>query len=164
MSNEVKRLTDEDWALLLPEQNIQLGKTQYAIKPMGLEVLASVVNDVKSIQVELKEAGVTLENYSELDKLLAMTSIVLENIPQALQKASTLHIADLNRLPITAAVSVLSSVLDINIKSHEGLEKNLLDLATKIAKVTDTGLGMPSSSSSSQDTSGEKSKDTPSAK
>lgn len=164
MSDEVKRLTDDDWDLLLPEKSITLGKTLYPIKPMGLEVLASVVADVKTIQSDLKEAGVTLENYSDIDRLVFMTSAILENVPQALQKASGLHIEDLKRLPLNIVVKVLGTVLDINIESHEGLEKNLLDLAEKINKVTDTGLGMSSNSSSGQATSGKKSKSTRLAK
>jgi len=156
MSDDAKRLTDADWDLLLPEKVAKLGSTEIPIKPMGLETLASVIRDVKSIQGELTEAGITLQNYSDIDKLIAMTSAVLDRIPEAMQKASGIHVDDLKRLPLNAAVHVLGVVLDANIDSHEGLEKNLLDLAGKIGKLTDTGLGTSSSSSSDQDMGGKK--------
>lgn len=167
MSNDVKRLADDDWELLLPTSSLTLGKTVYSLEPMGLAVLASVVKDIKTIQIDLKENEVTLQNYSDIDKLISMTSVVLEKIPQVLQKASNIHVDDLARLPLNVAVQVLGTVLDVNIKSHEGLEKNLLDLAMKIAKVTNmTDMGSETSSNSllSQDTNGKTSKTTHSVK
>lgn len=164
-------LSEEDFNLLLPGKAIIVGRSEIIIRPLGIERLKLMLARLGAIASTLSDAGITFKNYNKEDNLFKVVAIVLEKAPDLLSDVSTINVVDLRRLPLMANVQILSDVLEINIESQEGLEKNLNVLADMIGRLRAGALGVepppaepvsvPSSKDSlKKDTHGKKSKHT----
>jgi hypothetical protein len=170
MNEDKFRLTDEDFALLLPTEVVTVGKSLVPVAPLGIADLQILVQKLSAIHSDLVEAGITLKNYSDESKLLPLVDIIMGKAPTILSDASGIAVEDLRRLPLTSTVKIASEVLRINVKSQEGLEKNLSSLADMIARIQSGAVGKtaptgqgsvsPSKGSSKQGTRGKQSKGT----
>ena len=134
------RLSDADWAELLPGRELKLGKTNLTIKPLGLEELSGVIKQIRSVWGLFKKKGITPKNYKNPDNLETIAVTIISEVPGLLETLTGLDIEDIKRLPITPVVTMLNLAIDVNIDSQEGLEKNLEDLAAKMGRLTQTGL------------------------
>jgi len=128
-------LSEEDFELLLPGKIITVGKSEIVIKPLGTEMLKLMFQRLGAIAGTLKEAGITFKNYNKEDQLFKLVEVIMDKAPSLLSDASNIEIADLQRLPVMTNVQILTDVLEINIESQEGLEKNLHVLAGMIGRL-----------------------------
>lgn len=157
-TKEVKRIVDADWDNLLPGKEMAIGQTSFTIRPLGFGDFTSAIKKIESIQGKLTEAGVTASNYKKSDKLFSVASLIMSEIPEVLSEASGVHIEDLNRMPISIVIDIISQVIDVNIESQQGLSKNFSALAGKVRELM-SGVGasqIQSSRSSRQATVGKK--------
>lgn len=157
-------LSEEDFELLLPGKTITVGQSEIVIKPLGTEMLKLMFQRLGAIAETLKEAGISFKNYNKEDKLFQLVEIIMDKAPSILSDASTIALADLQRLPLLANVQILTEVLEINIESQEGLEKNLHVLADMIGRLKAGALGaeepLPAEQVSAQSSKGSLKKDT----
>jgi len=166
MSEQKTKLTDEDFKLLLPSRLISVGNSKIEITPLGIAELKSILQRVNLISADLAAATIDGENYMEADKLFKLVEIIMDKAPDILSDASKIAVEDLLRLPLAPNVEILRSVLEINIESQEGLEKNLSRLAEMIGQLrgaespppTTQDLGHSAKGSSKKGTRGKKSK------
>lgn len=134
------RLSDEDWAELLPGRELRLGKTSLTIKPLGLEDLAEVIKQIRAVWGMFQEKGITPKNYRKPDNMETIAITIINEVPGLLESLTKLSIEDIKRLPLAPVVTMLNLAIDVNLESQEGLEKNLGDLAAKMGRLTKTGL------------------------
>ena len=59
----------------------------------------------------------------------------MDNIPDLLANASGIPLEDFLRLPISPVVEILNAVIDVNLESQRGLEKNLPALVAKLTSL-----------------------------
>lgn len=129
------RLTNDDWQDLLPGTEIKLGKSVISLYPLGVGLLTEVIRKLNLIKDEIIEAGIDFTNFSDIKKLLPLTSVILEKCPEIIQTATNIHVDDIKRLPLDTCVKLINDVIDINLKSKEGLEKNFIALTQKISSM-----------------------------
>lgn len=135
-----KRSLGIDWDAAFPGHEIKVAGVSIILKPMGAELLASVIKRLKSIGTELASAGVTKDNYRTAEGLPALASVVLAECPTIVSDASNIKLADIKRLPVEELVVLIGGILEVNLKSREVLEKNLQNLAGTLEKMV-AGVG-----------------------
>lgn len=139
MSEEKKiKLSDQDWENLVPIIEIPIASQKVSIRPLGFKKLTETIRKFQNSQKELLESGVTLENYSSPEGMLAITTIILERMPDIISDSSNIDLTDVERLPINVALTLVEAILDANITSQKGFLKNLTALATKAAQLMGT--------------------------
>lgn len=134
-------LSEQDFELLLPGKTITVGTSEIVIKPLGMERLKLMFQRLGTIAETLKAEGITFKNYNKEDKLLKLVEVIMDKAPDLLSDASNIKLADLQRLPVMINVRILTDVLELNIESQEGLEKNLHVLAGMIGRLKAGALG-----------------------
>lgn len=136
MTEESKvSLSQEDWDSLVPIKEVSIASKKIVVKPLGFKKLRETIVKLGTIEKELTEKGVTLENYESAQSLLAIASIVLERMPEIISDSSNLHPDDIEGLPINVAIILVEAILDANIESQKGLVKNLAALASKAGQI-----------------------------
>ena len=123
--NDMLPLTSEDWDMLLPGTPVQLGKSTRVIRPLGVTALKTVISQAMVLLPQLRELGITADNYETPENLLKLADIIWTAIPEVLAEASGLCVEDIKRLPLSAAANVLAVVITVNVESQDSLTKNL---------------------------------------
>ena len=127
--------SDEDWQLLLPGKDILLGSKTLQICPLSLEDFSTVVRRVLTVTEKFSAEGITRENFASAEKLPAVVDLLMTYIPDVVSLASGIPIKDLKRLPMAKVLEVVNLLLDVNLESQDGLEKNLQMLVEKLQRV-----------------------------
>ena len=115
---------------------ITLCGTKVLLFPTPTERLARVVAQIKSVMGELKEAGLTFENYNEPENLITLAEVLMSRCPSVLSDASDIDLDDIRRLPPGEILVLLKGVIDINVKDRENLTKNFQSLTGAIKGLT----------------------------
>jgi hypothetical protein len=157
MSDDFKRLDDDDWGELFPSRSVPIGKRNHEMRPLSLEEIGKLTGTLKgpAIRKRMEMAGVTRENAGR--KIPQLAQILIDSAPEALEIAFQLHRDDIKRLPMSAFLKLADAAVEINVESQGGLEKNLWALGGAIVPVLVGALETLSSSSASADTDSEKS-------
>ena len=148
MSDKIK-LSVEDWELLLPVNEFQIGNTKVNIQPLGLHDWAIVLKKLGDSVSNWRK--VIIDNASEKALLIDQIKQALPLISQALDSdlisiltiMTNIDEEDLKRLPPKIASDLFSFCLDVNIESQRGLEKNLTALTGKIGAIMTIGQNQP---------------------
>jgi hypothetical protein len=109
------RLTEDDWATLLPVEEFQLGNTILYLEPFGAYDMAKAWKTISG----LKKKAVNIEDLPE---------VVLQHCPQLVSKASGLHQDDVKRLlekRPAVALELVAKLVEINLNDYDTLVKNL---------------------------------------
>lgn len=117
------KLTDDDWAVLLPATAFRLGTQTLQLRPLGLAALGPVASELARIYEQLRE--------KDIDQ---MAALIVGESPALIAAMSGLDVEDVKRLPGLLAIGLATACIDVNIKSSEDFLKNLLALAGKITK------------------------------
>ena len=141
LKKEKRKLTDEDWDLLLPGEEVKLGATRIDLKPLGFQEFVLTVRRLGQVRDVLAKEGLTLENFNEPENLLKLVVVVMDEVPELLSDILDVDKADLQRVPVTTMVEVARKVIEINVKSQEGLLKNLTALARGMGEITSSVSG-----------------------
>lgn len=154
----MKRLTDEDFNLLLPGEVVKLGKTDILIKPVSpfsddFKLLYLRLKELESI---FKESEITFQNFPY--KLPVVTEIIFEHAPDILSMITDIHEDDLKRLPLGKIAEIIETIMKVNQKSYEGFEKNLNTWMGEAVKMLRGVTLILSIFSSGADTAGTRSK------
>lgn len=120
-----------DLKSLFPGETVKIGDQSVYIQPLGLKQLAVISTKLKGILSIFSESGITLENYNEPQNLMMMAAILLNQFPEVLEEASNIEIESLEALPLELIIEILNAVIDVNLKSKEGLEGNFKSLMGK---------------------------------
>lgn len=131
-----RRRLEVDWDSLFPGDVVQIGNTQIDIPPLSLLQLARVTRILKGFGSLLAEQGITWDNYQDQSNIVIIASILLDQFPEVLSEASNIALEDIERLPIDSIVSILSTVIEVNLKSKDNLEKNFKSLTKKLEIMT----------------------------
>ena len=127
--------SDEDWKLLLPGKDITLGSKVIQIKPLNLDTFSTVIRRIVTVTDKFASEGITKENFPSPEKLPIVVDLIMTYIPDVLFIASEIPVKDLKRLPLAKALELVNLVLDVNLESQDGLEKNLQMLVGKLQRV-----------------------------
>ena len=130
------RLSDEDFELLLPSKVITVGKSKITVRPLGFMATKEMADQFSAILADLISAGISFKNYTEPDKLLELVRITMDTSPTLLADMSGIAVEDLERLLLSTNVEIFTQVLELNIESQEGLEKNLQSLTGIIQRLS----------------------------
>jgi len=118
---------------LFPGQDITFGTKTIVIRPLSIQQIALLTKQINGIGTTLKSLSVNWDNYNTPENLFTIASVLLENFPNVLEEASNILIDDLQVLPIEAIVQILETIIEVNLKSKEALEKNFKSLTEKFA-------------------------------
>ena len=99
MSDELIKLSDDDWDILLPGTPFPLGKTVLDLRPLGVDDVKKALSMVHGLKDELFGAGITEQNYRDKDKLITLSKVVLEHAPALVELCSKVRVEDLKKLP-----------------------------------------------------------------
>lgn len=116
---------------LFPGETIEIGNSSIIIRPLSIEQIALISKKITGLGNILSEQGITWENYEEIENMFKIASVILENFPDVLEEASNVNIEDLKMLPIEPIVQIVDKIIEVNLKSKEGLEKNFKSLISK---------------------------------
>lgn len=136
-------LSSEDWDLLLPGTEYPIGKSKIMLKPLGLESLSNVLEALHKLIDDWKDVLTDTSAGKANQKAMTVTEQILLYFPKVtsliqvhgihiISDMSGLHEDDVKRLPPNIAVELFDKCLELNIKSQEGLEKNLTALADQV--------------------------------
>lgn len=139
MSTETKiKLSSEDWKNLVPIKTVEIGSQKITIRPFGFKNLTEVIGKLRSIQTELTELGLTLDNYNSPENVLSLMGIILSRMPEIIIESCNIDNEDLDNLPTKVVFKLVEAMLDCNIESNKGFVKNLTALASKAALLMST--------------------------
>lgn len=130
--------SDEDWKCLLPGVAVKLGSKTIRIKPFGLEDFIVILNQLMSLQSVFEQEGINQKNFTSPEKIPRLTRVLMDNIPEVLGKATGIPTTDLRLLPVAKIIEIVNALLEVNLESQEGLEKNLQSLVGKLGKLVPT--------------------------
>jgi len=154
------KLTDKDWALLLPGESVELGKQDLQIVPLSLYALKGVSLRLRHVVKEMGSRKITFDNCLK-DKIDESLNVLMTETPELLEAAIGLAADDIKRLPFGKIIEIVDVVIRVNKASKEGLEKNLKSLVAAVPAAINGASEILSSFSSQTDTAGKKSKATP---
>ena len=157
------KLTDKDWALLLPGESVKLGKQDLHIGPLNLDALKGVSLRLRHVVKEMGSRQITFDNCLK-EKFDEALNVMMTEAPELLEAASGLASDDMKRLPFGKIVEIVDVILRVNEASKEGLEKNLRSLVAAVPAVINGASEILYSFSPPADTDGKTSKPTPLAK
>lgn len=133
-----------DWDTLLPGQEYTLGQTKLKIVPLGLEDTGVLLKRLSEL-IELW--GPILEEYGQgefltkqpkdkiAEVLPKMSEMISKYTPDILSLVSGVEEADIKRLPPAIALDLAVFCIGVNVKSLEGLEKNLASLVVSVTRM-----------------------------
>jgi hypothetical protein len=133
--NENSIFSDEDWQLLLPGKDITLGSKTLQVRPLDLDNFSTVIRRIVTVTDKFASENINRDNFSSTEKLPAVVDIIMTYIPDVLSLATDIPVKDLKRLPLAKALELVNLVLDVNLESQDGLEKNLQMLVGKLQRV-----------------------------
>ena len=120
-----------DFSKLYRTTTIEIGGTMVTIRPLTYVQWAELLSKADLIIEKCRALGITLENYREPAKTLALAKIIVVDFIDVLAEVTNIHEDDLKALPIEIVVDILGTAIEINMASKEDLEKNFNRL-TKI--------------------------------
>ena len=120
------KLKQNDWKALFPIEKFQIGETVLELKPLALENLPKVVEDVEHLKAVLAEKDIVLGNFGENWDVII--KLIASDAPGIVSTLSGLDVDDIMRLPLGVAVSLTSKCVEVNRKSATDLVKNLTTL------------------------------------
>jgi len=132
---ETSFFSDEDWQDLLPTKEVKVGSKTVRIEPFGVKAFKHAIQKVISVQGVFESEGITRANFNTAEKIPKVAIIIMDNIPDLLANASGIPLEDFLRLPISPVVEILNAVIDVNLESQRGLEKNLPALVAKLTSL-----------------------------
>lgn len=132
--------SEDEWRDLLPVEDVPIGKRVVSIPAMGFEDTVWVIARLLSIRDLFKKEGISLKKMKSVDDMPVETlqkilKIIMTNIPDVVERASGIPFSDFRRFPFPVSIPVIRAVLNVNIESFEGLEKNLQDLVGSIKSI-----------------------------
>lgn len=125
-----------DWDSLFPGSSLTIGDSTVVIRPLGILSLATIAKQLKGFGKLIADDGVTWETYHHPENLVKIAAILLDKFPSVLAEASNIEEEDLALLPLETILTILNTVLEVNMKSKEDLEKNFKSLAGKFQSLT----------------------------
>ena len=128
------KLNTADWNILFPSKIVKVGTQSVNIKALGLDKLAELIGSLEFLIRECKDKGINLGNYQSHYTDLA--SIILLESPEILALLTEIDADDIKKLPISVAVELLKTSLDVNLESQDELSKNLYALVGQVAAIT----------------------------
>ena len=121
-----------DFSKLYRTTTMEIGGAMVTIRPLTYIQWAELLSKADLIIAKCKEKDITLENYREPMKTLALAQIIVTDFINVLSEASNIHEDDLKALPIEIIVDIISTVIEVNMASKDDLEKNFNRLATML--------------------------------
>ena len=131
--------SDEDWENLLPGKPIKLGSKTIIIRPFGVEDFKQVVKQLVGLRKTFTDQGITKDNFQN-DKLPEVAEILFNEVPELIEKSTEIPSKDLMRLPLAKGVEIVALMIEVNLESQEGLEKNLQGLVGGLQKLSQGAL------------------------
>lgn len=121
-----------DFSKLYRTTTMDIGGAMVTIRPLTYIQWVELLSKADLIIAKCKEKDITLENYREPMKTLALAQIIVTDFINVLSEASNIHEDDLKALPIEIIVDIISTVIEVNMASKDDLEKNFNRLATML--------------------------------
>ena len=121
-----------DFSKLYRTTTMDIGGALVTIRPLTYIQWVELLSKADLIIAKCKEKDITLENYREPMKTLALAQIIVTDFINVLSEASNIHEDDLKALPIEIIVDIISTVIEVNMASKDDLEKNFNRLATML--------------------------------
>ena len=113
-----------DFSKLYRTTTIEIGGTMVTIRPLTYVQWAELLSKADLIIEKCRALGITLENYREPAKTLALAKIIVVDFIDVLAEVTNIHEDDLKALPIEIVVDILGTAIEINMASKEDLDKN----------------------------------------
>ena len=123
MENSI--FSDDDWAVLLPENIVQIGSKAISIKPLTISNFSTISAKATHVFKQLKAKGYFTDPETYGNDIAKAAPFILSEIPEVISEITSIPEGDLKRLPIGKVVEIITSIIEINIRDHETLEKNL---------------------------------------
>ena len=125
MSNlEFLELGEDDFAVLLPEEEYTLGKQNLILRPLSLEdsaiLMSALRKDWPELVKDFVERGVTLENAEQ--QMMAIGEVIIHRVPMVLAIMSGVHPDSLARVPLIDAVRLFNKCLKVNLRDQDFFE------------------------------------------
>jgi len=129
ISNEVSIFTDEDWAILLPANTVQVGTVLINVTPLTWKSFSEVSSKTIYIVKKMSREGMFKSISETSNNLDTIVPLLIKEAPEILKVLTGIPVIDLVRLPISKVLELVSSAFEINTRDQEALEKNLEGLA-----------------------------------
>lgn len=121
-----------DFSKLYRTTTMEIGGAMVTIRPLTYVQWAELLSKADLIIAKCKENDITLDNYREPMKAIALAKIIITDFINVLSEASNIHEDDLKALPLDIIVAIIGTVIEVNMASKEDLEKNFNRLATML--------------------------------
>lgn len=130
-----------DLDTLFPGETFTVGNSSVVIRPLSILQIATISKQLKGMGKVLAKDGITWENYNTQENLIQIAMILLENFSDVLEEASNVNAADLQALPLEVIVDLVNTIMEVNLKSKDTLEKNFKSLIEKFTPGPQEGEG-----------------------
>lgn len=147
-------LSDEDWGILLPGQEILLGNTAITIRPLNIKDFSSLTSKVTSVVTRIKDRDITMSTLNKGNNFESVIRIIVKDAPEILTILSGIPVRDIIRLPLNKNIEIAARAWEINLADQEALSKNLQSVANMIQQLTGMlGQAVPAQDSETQSNS-----------
>lgn len=123
---------------LFPSEEFKIGNKVSYIKPLSFLQYQKSIKQLKNLQKEITDKGITSENWQSPDKFIDICEIGLEQFPDLLADFSGVPKEVIIELPIEYVIDLVSVVISVNLKSKDTLIKNFQGLVNKVASLLST--------------------------
>lgn len=127
-------LTEDDFEILLPGRDVQLGNTVVRIVPLQISDLTPLGVILSTAWPDFAHAivdrGITKDNYR--DHFADLLEIMLDRVPQIIEMLSGVDVASIRRLPLITGTDLLQTCIEVNMR-----DRDFFDWLSDLRKIMD---------------------------
>lgn len=134
MDRKLIHLSDDQLNTLFPSEKVQLGETTVIIRPLGLEDLILISDDIVGLMKKLSDKGITADNYESRMSDVAM--VVISEYPNLVSVVTNIDPDTIRKLPLATNLDIVVKALKVNMYDQEAFLKNLVTLVDLLENAT----------------------------
>ena len=127
-------LDQQDWESLFTGATVAVGKKILVVRPYSIMQLAQLKSMLRGIATELKNAGITRENFTSEEAMSLIFNYAVANCPVLIEEACGLDREDVMKLPVATGLALVTAIINVNLDSQEGLFEALQQLGKLLAR------------------------------
>jgi len=121
-----------DFDSLFPGKVFKIKDQEITIYPLNIQQISYVIKKVNTLIPEFEKKNISFDNLGTPENMFNMVSIIMDNAPEILSELTGIEEESIKKLPVSYAIELFSTALEVNIESKDDLQKNFNGLSKKM--------------------------------
>ena len=127
-----------DFDSLFPGKVFKIKDQEITIYPLNIQQISYVIKKVNTLIPEFEKKNIYFDNLGTPENMFNMVSIIMDNAPEILSELTGIEEESIKKLPVSYAIELFSTALEVNIESKDDLQKNFNGLSKKMMNLIPT--------------------------